>query len=156
LRQARKTRGRTARREALELTAAPRSHDGADPLDEITARELLQVIDDELARLPDRLRLPVLLCCVQGLSREEAARRLGWSGGAVKGRLERGRRRLAARLAARGLAPSALVLAPLAAVTVPADLLARTAEQASSPWSKTVPSAVAELAATTAPRAFFP
>src|SRR6476660_5236178 len=54
LRQARKARGRTARREALELNAPSRSHDEADPLDEITARELLQVIDEELACLPDR------------------------------------------------------------------------------------------------------
>src|SRR5262249_48060325 len=121
LRQARKARARAARRTALELAAPPRPASGGDPLDEITGRELLRALDDELARLPDRLRLPVLLCGVQGLSREEAARRLGCSDGVVKGRLERGRRRLAARLAARGLAPSALVLAPLAAVAVPAD-----------------------------------
>ena len=154
LRQARKARTRDARRAAHELAVPPRPQSG-DPLAEITGRELLQVIDDELARLPERLRAPVLLCCVQGLSREDAARRLGWSDGAVKGRLERGRRRLAARLAARGLAPSALVLAPLAAVAVPADLLARTAEQAADPWSKAVPAAVAALA-TTAPRALLP
>ncbi len=137
----------------LEQAAPLRQQCGGDPLDEITARELLQAIDEELAHLPDRLRLPVLLCCVQGLSREEAARRLGCSDGAVRGRLERGRRRLAARLAARGLAPSALILAPLATVTVPANLLARTVEQAASPWAKTVPAEVAALAATTAPRA---
>src|SRR5206468_5814511 len=119
LRQARKARAGDARREARDR-AAPPAAEGTDPLDEITARELLQVIDDELARLPDRLRLPVLLCCVQGLSREEVAARLGLSEGTVRGRLERGRRRLAARLAARGLAPSALLLAPLAALAVPA------------------------------------
>jgi RNA polymerase sigma factor (sigma-70 family) len=146
LRQARKARGRDARRQSAELSA-PARPEGADPLAEITGRELLRVVDEELARLPDRLRLPVLLCCVQGLSRDEAARRLGWSDGSVKGRLERGRRRLAARLAARGLAPSAMVLAPLAAVAVPPDLAARTAELAASPWSRTVPPTVAALAA---------
>lgn len=156
LRQARKARGRTARREILELSAPPRSSTEVDPLDAITARDLLQAIDEELARLPDRLRLPVLLCCVQGLSREEAARRLGWPAGTLKGRLERGRRRLATRLAARGLAPSALLLAPLAAVTIPADLLARAVEQSASPWAKTVPVAVADLAATSVPRAILP
>src|SRR5204863_8033369 len=109
-------RGR--RRETLER-AAPAPGVGCDPLEEITGRELLRVIDEELARLPDRFRLPVLLCCVQGLSREEAAAQLGWSDGAVKGRLERGRRRLAARLAARGLATSAGLLAPLAALASP-------------------------------------
>jgi RNA polymerase sigma factor (sigma-70 family) len=156
LRHARKTRARAARREAIELAAPPRLQGAGDPLAEITGRELVRVIDDELARLPDRLRLPVLLCCVQGLSREEACQRLGWSDGALRGLLERGRRRLAARLAARGLAPSAVLLAPLAAVTVPADLLARTAEQAASPWSNTVPAAVADLAATAARRTPLP
>jgi len=155
LRQARKTRARDNRREALELAAPLRPHNAGDPLAEITARELVQAIDDELARLPGRLRLPVLLCCVQGLSREEACRRLGWSDGALRGLLERGRRRLAARLAARGLAPSAMLLAPLAAITIPADLLARTAEQAASPWSTTVPAAVADLAAAASHRALF-
>jgi RNA polymerase sigma factor (sigma-70 family) len=61
LRQARKARARDGRREALELAAPPRLQ-GGDPLAEITARELVQAIDDELARLPERLRLPVLLC----------------------------------------------------------------------------------------------
>ncbi len=156
LRQARKARARAARRAALELAAPARPHDAPDPLAEITGRELLHIIDDELARLPDRLRLPVLLCCVQGLSREEAARQLGWSEGAVKGRLERGRRRLAARLAARGLAPAAVLLAPLAAVAVPADLFARTAVQAAAPWSAAVPPAVAALASTGAARTLLP
>ncbi|HVL13516.1 MAG TPA: sigma-70 family RNA polymerase sigma factor [Gemmata sp.] len=155
LRQARKTRGRDARREERECAAPPPAA-GTDPLDEITGRELLRVIDEELARLPDRLRLPVLLCCVRGLSREEAAQQLGWSAGAVKGRLERGRRRLAGRLASRGLAPSALALAPLASVVVPAELLARTVGLAASPWSGPVPQAVAALAETGTPRALLP
>jgi RNA polymerase sigma factor (sigma-70 family) len=156
LRQARKARAQVARREAAELAASPRPSCGGDPLAEITGRELVQAIDDELARLPDRLRLPVLLCCVQGLSREEACRRLGRSDGELRGLLDRGRRRLAARLAARGLAPSAVILAPLAAVTVPADLLARTAEQAAAPWSDTVPATVSDLAATAARRTLLP
>src|SRR5262249_33556768 len=47
LRQARKARARAARRAALELAAPPRPPDGGDPLAEITARELLQAIDEE-------------------------------------------------------------------------------------------------------------
>jgi RNA polymerase sigma factor (sigma-70 family) len=156
LRQSRKLRARAARGAALERAAPPPPTGGYDPLAEITGRELLRAIDDELARLPDRLRLPVLLCYIQGLSREDAARRLGCSDGVVKGRLERGRRRLAARLAARGLAPSALLLAPLAAVSVPAALIARAADHAAAPWSKAVPAAVADLAATAATRTLLP
>src|SRR5262249_28884605 len=44
-----------------------------------------------------------VLCALEGHSPQEAARRLGWTPGSVKGRLERGRKRLHARLARRGL-----------------------------------------------------
>jgi RNA polymerase sigma factor (sigma-70 family) len=82
-----------------------------DPLDELTARELLAVVDEEVRRLPRAYRLPVLLCCLEGKSQEEAARLLGWTAGAVKGRLERGRKRLRDRLARRGLSlPAALAV----------------------------------------------
>src|SRR4051812_4155274 len=42
-----------------------------DPLAEVTARELLAVLEDEVGRLPEVYRLPVLLCCLEGLSQEE-------------------------------------------------------------------------------------
>jgi RNA polymerase sigma factor (sigma-70 family) len=156
LRQARKARRRAAQRTALEKSRLPPSAPPADPLAEMSGRELVSLIDDELSRLPERYRLPLLLCCVQGLSREEAARQLGWSDGAVKGRLERGRRQLAARLARRGLAPSALLLAPLAEAAVPNDLLARTAVLAAAPWSKSLPAAVVSLATAGAPSKLLP
>jgi RNA polymerase sigma factor (sigma-70 family) len=156
LRQARKERARSARRRGREQARAVPPAPPPDPLEEITGRELLTVVDEELARLPEQDRLAVLLCWVQGLSREEAARRLGWSAGAVKGRLERGRRRLAARLAGRGLAPSALVLAPVAGGTVPAELLARTTALGAAPWSRAVPEAVRALAASAGPRRCLP
>src|SRR5437899_955066 len=79
----------------------------ADPLDELSARELLQVLDEELPRLPEVYRLPVILCCLEGRSQEEAAAQLGWTPGSLKGRLERGRKRLHARLVRRGLLLSA-------------------------------------------------
>jgi RNA polymerase sigma factor (sigma-70 family) len=145
-RQARKVRLRAARRAARERASSSRPAPAPDPLAEITGRELVGLIDEELARLPEAYRLPLLLCCVQGLSREEAARQLGWSDGMVKGRLERGRRRLADRLARRGVAPSALLLAPLAADRVPDRLLARAASLAAAPWAPSVPAAVSALA----------
>jgi RNA polymerase sigma factor (sigma-70 family) len=99
-----------------------------DPLAEVSARELLLILDAEVARLPEAYRLPVLLCGLEGLSQEEAARRLGWSPGSVKGRLERGRARLHRRLARRGLVPSAvLAAAEVARAGAPAGWLGLTA-----------------------------
>ena len=122
----------------------------------MTGRELVHIVDDEVARLPERYRLPVLLCCVRGLSREEVVEQLGWSDGMVKGRLERGRQRLAKRLAARGLAPSLFLVAPLAKAFVPGELFARTAEQARMPWAAAIGPRISTLAATTSAGRFLP
>ena len=65
---------------------------------------MLAILDEELQHLPERLRLPLILCCLEGRSQDEAATVLGWTAGAVKGRLERGRQRLKDRLARRGVA----------------------------------------------------
>src|SRR5439155_20717136 len=118
----------------------------ADPASELSARELLEALDAELDRLPGRYQLPLALVYWQGLAHAEAARRLGLSPGALQGRLARGRARLAARLTRRGLAPSALLAAPVATAAVPADLLARTAALAAAPWSKALPATVVTLA----------
>jgi RNA polymerase sigma factor (sigma-70 family) len=138
-----KARVAEARRRRHEARAAPRP--AADPHHELTARELLAALDEEVGRLPERYRLPLLLVYWQGLTQTEAAQMLGWSPSSVKGRLERGRARLADRLARRGFAPGAVLLAPLAAAVVPADLLARTAALATDPWARTLPAAVVAL-----------
>ena len=101
-RSARASRWRTAR----PLTAPPADF-RPDPLAELSGRELLTIIDEELQRLAEAYRLPVILCCLEGRSLEEAARQLGWTLGSVKGRLERGRARLHQRLLRRGLTLSA-------------------------------------------------
>jgi RNA polymerase sigma factor (sigma-70 family) len=147
LRLACKARLRAARRAARAQAAPPRPAPSSDPLAEMTGRELVHVVDEELARLPEQYRQPLLLCGVQGLARDEAARQLGWSGGVFKGRLERGCRLLAARLARRGLGPSAPALGLLAVAAVPNDLLASTAALAAAPWSPSLPAVVAALAA---------
>src|SRR5439155_555929 len=61
------------------------------------------ILDEELCRLPDVFRLPLVLCCLEGRTQSEAATLLGWTLGSVKGRLERGRQRLKDRLTHRGL-----------------------------------------------------
>ena len=60
------------------------------------------VVHEELRRLPDRYRAAVVLCCLEGLTQQQAAEQLGWPLGTVQSRLARGRERLRARLARRG------------------------------------------------------
>src|SRR5262249_19841238 len=67
----------------------------------------LVIIDEEGQRLAEVYRLPVILCCLDGRSVEEAARQLGWTAGSVRARLLRGRARLHDRLVRRGLTLSA-------------------------------------------------
>ncbi len=82
-----------------------------DPLESLSARELMGLIDREIARLPEKYRLPVVLCDLEERTQEEAARLLGWTLGSFRGRLVRGRERLRARLIRRGIAPVALAAA---------------------------------------------
>jgi RNA polymerase sigma factor (sigma-70 family) len=111
LRVARKARAESARRLARQhqVTDMPAPERGR----EADWDELRRVLDEEMQRLPEKFRLPILLCHLQGKTREEAALQLGWSPGAVKGMLERGRERLRSRLARRGVALSAGSLAAL-------------------------------------------
>jgi RNA polymerase sigma factor (sigma-70 family) len=108
-----KLRASLDRRRESERQPPPARLTPAD--DQITWAELRVVLDEELDRLPEKYRAPLLLCCLEGRTRDEAAEQLGWTLGALKMRLERGRRLLRARLARRGLTVSAALLAMLLA-----------------------------------------
>jgi RNA polymerase sigma factor (sigma-70 family) len=109
---ARKLRAAAARRTRLERGAPTRA--GVDPLADMSARELLDTLERELTRLPENVRAPLVLCYLDGLSREEAARQLGCPLGTLKGRLERGKELLRQALQRRGLSLSAVLVAALA------------------------------------------
>ena len=77
----------------------------------VSWREGLAILDEELAKLPDRYRTVLIVCCLDGRTRDEAARQLGYSEGQVKGLLERARELLRQRLARRGFEFGAVLLA---------------------------------------------
>jgi RNA polymerase sigma factor (sigma-70 family) len=139
----RKRRSAEQRRKRREAFAAPTMP--VNPIDELSMREVLALLDAELARLPERYRAPLLACYWQGQTQEQAARQLKMSPAAVKGLLERGRAKLVARLQQRGLTSDVvlrgLLIAPLAVTALPDDLFAHTAAFLKGP----APQAIVEL-----------
>jgi RNA polymerase sigma factor (sigma-70 family) len=145
-----------ARRQAFEKQL---KNQRAEPAaSEVSWQEFCSVLDEELLRLPEKFRLPLLLCLVQGKARDEAARQLGWTLGKVKGRLERGRELLRSRLARRGVSLSAVLagaLLPGPAQTAVTDVLLRSTVQAAVAYAgkkavaAVVPTAAANLAGKT-------
>ena len=85
--------------------------------------ELGAVIDAEIARLPARYRSAVVLCHLEGLSHNQAARRLRCPVGTVESRLHRAKERLRSRLARRGLAPAVGAVAAVLERTARAAVL---------------------------------
>ena len=75
--------------------------------DTLEERERAELLHQEIERLPTRYRDPIVLCHLEGCTHDEAAARLGWPVGTVRGRLSRGRDRLRDRLSARGMASAA-------------------------------------------------
>jgi RNA polymerase sigma factor (sigma-70 family) len=130
--RARADAARRHRREPLGMAADP-----AAPADDWLDPDVRQILDEEIHRLPYRYKAPVVLCYLEGLTHEEAARQLSWPVGSVKGRLARARSLLESRLTRRGVASSAgavglaLVSGNRAGASVPAALLQATCQAAS-------------------------
>jgi RNA polymerase sigma factor (sigma-70 family) len=117
------------------------------PMTEVPAdlswREACSILHAEIDRLPEPYRLPLVLCHLQGLSRDEAAQQLGWTMNEVRGRLERGRSRLRMRLEKRGIALSAGLFTAVAADALSPTLVRAVVASAPRP-----PARVAALAGT--------
>jgi RNA polymerase sigma factor (sigma-70 family) len=108
LRVARRIRANRSRRQP-ECKELPMS--GENPANEAARRELRALIDEELGRLPEKYRVPIVLCYLEGRTNAQAAQELGWSRGVIAGRLARARDLLRTRLARRGLGLSSGLLA---------------------------------------------
>jgi RNA polymerase sigma factor (sigma-70 family) len=92
--------------------------------------DLEAAVHEEIDRLPEPYRAPLVLCDLEGCTHEQAARHLGWPVGTVKSRQARGRERLRARLIRRGLSPSSRLVLGTAftpELPVPAALTKATA-----------------------------
>ncbi len=107
-RAANNLRTENVRRLARERQAAASK---SRPQSEVTWREVQIIIDEEIQRLPEELKGPVLLCYLEGKAHNEGAAQLGWSLTTFRGRLERGREVLRKRLTHRGVALSGALLA---------------------------------------------
>ncbi|HEV3385952.1 MAG TPA: RNA polymerase sigma factor [Gemmata sp.] len=98
--------------------------------DDMSWKEVRSIVDEELTRLPEQMREPLVLCYLEGLTQDEAATQLGLSIRTLQRRLEHGRDRLGARLTRRGLGLSAALTASLLSecvVAMPPALTATTA-----------------------------
>ncbi len=79
------------------------------PPDEVTWGELRVALDFELGQLPDKWRLPLILCYLEGRTQDESAKQLAWSKSTLRRRLEEARTALHRRLSVRGIVlPAAL------------------------------------------------
>jgi RNA polymerase sigma factor (sigma-70 family) len=106
--EARETAFRRRRREREVPTMS-----ATDPAAEAAWSELQPVLDEELQRLPEKYRRPLILCYLEGKTHAQAAAELGWPAGSMSRRLARGRDLLRQFLARRGLSVSAATLAAL-------------------------------------------
>jgi RND family efflux transporter MFP subunit len=125
-----RARAQTARRQAREKRGMEMA--AVEPPGPLPWDDVRPVVHEEVNRLPDKYRTPVVLCYLEGKTQEEAAKDLGWTKGVVKGRLERARDLLRKRLLRRGVTLSAGALSAVcpSATAVPPALVSATVKAA--------------------------
>jgi RNA polymerase sigma factor (sigma-70 family) len=143
--RARRTR---ARRQMREAATAPLA--ASRPADELSWREVKQVMLEELDRLAERYRAPLVLCYLQNQTQDQAAQALGICRASLRKQLERGRALLQQRLIRRGLGPTAVLAlvtwpATNSAASLPRTLVDATAHAAMSGNAALVSTRVATL-----------
>jgi RNA polymerase sigma factor (sigma-70 family) len=129
--------------EAAAMRTLHTTHSGPEP-------DLAAIVQQEVDRLPDRQRLPVVLCDLEGLTYEQAAGRLRWTEPTLRHQLLKARRRLRERLTRRGLTAGSVGVVQAAATgdakaEVPAAL-ARSAVAAATGGASTATAAIVAAA----------
>jgi RNA polymerase sigma factor (sigma-70 family) len=142
-RTALEARRAAARRKVKEAGAMRGSAVSTDSCD-----DLREVLDEEIGRLPEKFRAPLVLCDLEGKTRREAAKHLGCPEGTVASRLAMARKTLGSRLARRGVTvPAGMITAVVggeaASAAVPPALIGSTVRVAVG--RAVVPSGVAPL-----------
>jgi RNA polymerase sigma factor (sigma-70 family) len=128
-RVAARIRARSARRPGEERKVA--RPEAVESSSDVERHELRGILDEEIGRLPEKYRRPVVLCYLEGQTHEQAAHRLCCSEGSVRGRLDRAREKLKTRLTRRGFAPAAgltgsALAADMASAAVPSSWISGT------------------------------
>ena len=134
-----KAQARAARRNTLPPPAAAALPADDPGTDAPAAAEALAILDEEMVRLPEKYRVPLVLCYLEGLTNADAARRLGCPPGSMSYRLARGRELLRERMSRRGVFVASPVLLTLlsgsaSAAPVPGPVVERTVLAARPAW----------------------
>jgi RNA polymerase sigma factor (sigma-70 family) len=140
-----KARLQTARRRDLTHRATDGTAEmaGPDSSEQAAQREATRVLDEELRHLPEKYRLPLILCYFQGRTYEEAAEELGLPSGSMGKRLNQAQEQLRQRLLRRGVTLSATGMAALLASSAHAAPPVLTAEATKAALSFAAGTAIA-------------
>ena len=135
-RMARTARRAAARRRTHEARAT--RPEAPSTLVDLSWVEVQALFETQLALLPDRFRVPFVLCALEGEPRAEVARQLGIKEGTISSRLAEAKRRLQAGLSSRGVSLSAVVgTLSLGSLAVPSALVAAAVRTATAPGTAT-------------------
>ncbi|MFT3881099.1 MAG: sigma-70 family RNA polymerase sigma factor [Gemmatales bacterium] len=104
-----KQRRTISRRQRRELQAA--RSEASHPIADSTWSDLLSAVHEEISKLPEHWRVPLVLCCLEGWTTTQAAQSTGWKFGTFSSRLSLAKKRLFERLGKRGLAVTSVALA---------------------------------------------
>jgi RNA polymerase sigma factor (sigma-70 family) len=143
-------RSRAEARKRRRLPSSKPEAMPAEPVSEVSWQEVCTALDEELARLPDCCRAPLVLCYLEGKTQDEAMHQLGWSKNTFRRRLEDGRSKLSLRLTRRGITLSAglwatLLSDPLQALTQSGSPAAALSSALTNLIQAAIPSATGEL-----------